>query len=327
MSNLQDNNMNLSNILYIPRYWASDEPNPFLHASTYFYKAQLLTKLKNTTYQEREEIGQGIIQMGHEYRSRTKNYFLKIFDKVQGHNIDIPLYNRFNEQYIEKQLYTVWHGLYWTHSPQYFLTITLDFYKHDSIKIGHEEISKQWNQTLSNIKKYDKNIQFLKVMEIQTLNTKNVHLHILINSSLSPDKMQSIINNIDIGTEEDLHYLPEEYEKKNGHLPSNRELFEMGGHYILKYVSKEFYEEDTYEGEMNKYILWALRARTISFSRNLKKPHGHPLDEAFKNISNSLFVFSPHLIRKTLSWIAYTWIPEHKRFEFVKIFKYSEPNT
>ena len=314
--------------------------------SLFSFKAALITKYEATNYSIRERQAHDIIDLGLQYIKRTQHYFMEIRDKETYQSMEIPLFNRFSKPYIDSQIEKI-YSLHWKHAPDFFLTLTLDFSKFKSIYEGFKELGKEWNRVLAHLKKYDPYIQFIKTQEIQTQNTKNVHLHILFSFSYnlynrnSKDLKEFLENKIlpyiKIGTQEKLKVLHEYFEDKNKRLPSNHELFYMSLKYILKYIKKGFEYNDNPKklysySNQNKFILWALHARTFSFSRSLRHSGKFTmLDFAFKTNSNRIHSiltsyhlkhFYQNMFINFKSHMFYEM--EQSKYEFVRIFKLNE---
>ena len=278
--------MNIDNILYLDY---SDKS--ILHASLFRQKARLLTQLPSPDYELeqrkydfRKKIADGIQIMARWYKSLTSNYYLKIRNKNNNEIINIPLFNRFNAEYLEIQR----HKLYrvkWKHAPRYFLTITIDYSEYPSIFEGYKQLGQEWNRLLSRLKKHDKYIQFLKIYEIQEKHTKNVHIHALLQSKLSFKEIYHSLTLLKVCKIYDLKDLKEYYYEKNHTYPSNHELYYMSQKYILKYISKGIYDIDNITE--NNAILWALGARVFSVSKGMRQTApSSSLDLTFEINSN-----------------------------------------
>lgn len=317
--------MELVNIMALPQFYESGSKNP-ITAGLVKQKARLLTQYPAPDYSLRGKISDGIDKFAELYTGLTRGYSILLRPKeLNKPDIEIPIYNRFSPEYQEKMIFKI-NRLHWKRPPQYFITLTIDFHKFSDIYSGYKEMSKEWNRLLSHIKKYDKHPEFLKIFEIQQKNTKNIHIHALLQSTISLEKLQEIVSFLKIGTQEDVRDLAKYYEEKNGNLPSNHELYYMGIKYILKYIKKGIYSDVEVQNE-TRNILWSLGARTFSYSYSMQtrlSPFSG-LDWTFKNNSNqkipALFLFSKKYIRFTISWIKYTWLEEQKHFIFLKIMK------
>lgn len=313
--------MDLSNITEIPN-WEYGKRNPYHSPGLYFQKAQLLTKIPTVSYKERKEIGHWIIEMGETYLSYLKTYYITLKDSISNNQISIKMLNRFHEEYIEKirnQLY----NLHWRHAPNFFLTMTIDYQEFDSIYEGSRALGQEWNRFLTLLKKHDPKLQFIKSEEIQTKNTMNLHLHILISTKLTQKELEYYMTFIKIGTQEKLKNLTDYYYSKHGILPSNRELYYMAIKYILKYITKGM-EYMSFKAKLNKFILWALRARTFSYSHSLNLLSGKYTSLDFASKSNSNAIRSYHLKKfykgMMINFKSHMFYEiQQSRYEFIKI--------
>ena len=199
-------------------------------------------------------------------------------------------------------------------------------------------MGKEWNRLLSHIKKTDKEVEFLKIYEIQEKHTKNIHIHALMNTKLNRGQILHLIDFLKIGSQMDVKDLTDYYKEKNGCRPTKHDLYYMAVKYILKYLKKDILGNPENINE-TKNILWALRARSYSFSKKLlqrKRPPSLWLDQldlAFENNSNQTPELSPRLylslffLQRSVKWAhAYyenSILPGIKQFEFVKIRKYT----
>ena len=314
--------MNIENILQIPKFYETGTKNP-VTAALVKQKARLLTQYPAPDYSLRGEISDGINKFSNLYSGMTRGYSILLRPKEQNKpDIEIPIYNRFSPEYQEKQISKI-NRLHWKRPPQFFITLTVDFHKYASIYEGYKEMSKEWNRLISHIKKYDKHPEFLKIFEIQEKNTKNIHIHALLQSTISLERLQEIVSYLHIGTQEDVRDLSKYYEMKNGKLPSNHELYYMGIKYILKYIKKGIYSDIETVNE-TRNILWALGARTFSFSRSLltRLTKWYSLDLTFKTNSNPGLGFLIYSYpKKVLSWLLFTFFEEQKQFIFLGLRK------
>ncbi len=281
-------------------------PNYNYKAHDYRVKANLLTKSLSQTYQSRRDIANSIIQFGQTYIKMTSDYFITFRDNFLNEEFEVPLYNRFDAYYVQKQRDKLYY-LHWFRVPEYFLTITIDFKKYKSIYDGYREMGKEWNRLLSHLKKFDKNVQFTKVYEIQTLHTMNVHAHIVLQTVLEYDKILEIVDFLHIGQEHDLVDMKDWFFKKNHRSPTHSELAYMASKYILKYISKGYNEDGNFKNNLNRFILWALGARTFSYSYSMQKYRRRSLpvlDFAYKTNSNHVWwgEFSFTFVRFKNDW-------------------------
>ena len=326
--------MNIENILQIPQTVVSGEPDISKQASLFFFKAHLLTMQPAAEYTLRQKIANGINSLAAEYKYRTQGYILSLWDKKNNENIEIPLYNRFSAQYQEIQINKI-NRLHWSNPPNFFITLTIDFHAYPDIYSGYREMGKEWNRLLSHIKKTDKEVEFLKIYEIQEKHTKNIHIHALMNTKLNRGQILHLIDFLKIGSQMDVKDLTDYYKEKNGCRPTKHDLYYMAVKYILKYLKKDILGNPENINE-TKNILWALRARSYSFSKKLlqrKRPPSLWLDLAFENNSNQTPELSPRLylslffLQRSVKWAhAYyenSILPGIKQFEFVKIRKYT----
>ena len=314
--------MNIENILQIPKFYETGTKNP-VTAALVKQKARLLTQYPAPDYSLRRDISHGINKFANLYSGMTRGYSILLRPKeLNKPDIEIPIYNRFSPEYQEKQISKI-NRLHWKRPPQFFITLTVDFHKYASIYEGYKEMSKEWNRLISHIKKYDKHPEFLKIFEIQEKNTKNIHIHALLQSTISLERLQEIVSYLHIGTQEDVRDLSKYYEMKNGKLPSNHELYYMGIKYILKYIKKGIYSDIETVNE-TRNILWALGARTFSFSRSLltRLTQWATLDLTFKTNSNPGLGFLIYSYpKKVLSWLLFTFLEEQKQFIFLGLRK------
>ncbi len=273
---------------FVPSYESVTSNNKFFDgpASLFRSKAHLLTKVKSTDYKSRQKISNKIIEYGFKYISKSSNYYVRLWDKLNNKDCEIKLYNRFDLDYLQKQKDKLYR-LHWSSVPHYFLTFTIDFRKFDSIYDGYEELGKEWNRFLSHLKKFDKGYQFIKVLEIQTQNTKNVHIHSVLKTNLEKKDLEAILQYINIGFW-DLGDMREYFFQKHKRYPSNKELIEMADNYVLKYIKKGYEESDSEASKINKFVLWSLYARTFSYRKTMKgygsytKLHNEHFLEAYK---------------------------------------------
>lgn len=327
--------MNLSFLTEIPQIWEYGKRNPFKTAGIYRQKARLLSQLEspqedlqNRNYSLRDKIAEGINKMCKNYILRSSGFFLSLKDKIANRDINIPLYNRFNTEYLERQKDKL-YSLHWRHPPRFFVTITIDYSQYNSIYAGYKEMGKEWNRLLSRLKKKDANIQFLKIYEIQEKNTKNVHIHALLQSNLSFNKIAHGLSLLKICQVWDISDLAGYFYQKNNRLPSNHELYYMSQKYILKYISKGIKDFDIDNIPENNSILWSLGARTFSFSRGMyRQGKKTPLDFAYETNSNfpALGFFGYHLKKffghNFMSFKSHMFYEiQTSRYEFIKIFR------
>lgn len=314
--------MNIENILQIPKFYETGTKNP-VTAALVKQKARLLTQYPAPDYSLRGEISDGINKFSELYSSLTRGYSILLRPReLNKPDIEIPIYNRFSPEYQEKQISKI-NRLHWKRPPQFFVTLTIDFHKFSDIYSGYKEMSREWNRLLSHIKKFDKHPEFFKIFEIQEKNTKNIHIHALLQSSISLERLQEIVSFLKIGSQEDVRDLSQYYEQKNGKLPSNHELYYMGIKYILKYIKKGIYSDVEVRNE-TRNILWALGARTFSFSRSLfnRLSKWAGLDLTFKTKSNPGLGFLIYSYpKKVLSWLLFSFLEEQKQFIFLGLRK------
>jgi hypothetical protein len=151
------------------------------------------------------------------------------------------------------------------------MTLTVDFKRFDNIKSGSQSMSKSFNSLMTKLRRLDKDIQYLRVSEVQLQNTINVHFHILLYSNLSFDVLSNHLKTYHLsGYQNDLKDLRNEYVNRNNSEPyDNIALAKYVKSYILKYIKKGISTDDPLNN-YNLIVLMALNSRSFSVSRNLK---------------------------------------------------------
>ena len=238
--------------------------NPFLQ------EMNLLVSQPSTDYKSRKDILQALVDDYNSYYSENSHRFLKFSIENTDYSYFQPYKFRGSKSYQKHVLWRLNHLSFNTDLKPYFLTLTVDFKRFDSIKSGSQSMSKSWNSLMTRLRKLDSNIQYLRVSEIQLKNTINIHFHILLYSALSFDVINGLLNKYSLaGYENDLKDLSVEYEKRNNSHASSDVLSKYVKSYILKYIKKGISTDDPLSN-YNLIVLMALNSRSFSVSRNLK---------------------------------------------------------
>jgi hypothetical protein len=251
----------------------------------------------------------------------------------------LPYRNRFDIEYMKDQVIKIrkaFKGLE-LHNSIIFLTLTIDPKHYNSLYEGHKDIQRKVNHLLTILrKKYPHVFRYVKVAEIQTANTFNVHYHIAM-SIRSTTGMDYNVMYFD--QNEDIYHFVKglwDYEKGQWHIGTAEselveEITEGLAHYVrvtgyetvnhhtqkfvrkykgtiqgymLKYLYKAINpkEEDTLIGT-NNAILWALNSRVFSHTNIEKWRKDNELPDlirADKNNSNP--ELSESADTETITW-------------------------
>jgi len=248
----------------------------------------------------------------------------------ERYHMFLPYRNRFDIEYMKDQVIKIrkaFKGLELKNSIL-FLTLTVDPKHYPSLYDGHKDIQKKVNHLLTILrKKYPHLFRYVKVAEIQTANTFNVHYHIAMSVRSiagidwnvrdfdgSYDKNDNLrqfvldlwdyekgkwhIGTADMRLIEEIHdglsnYVRVTfYETVNHHTQKSVKKYKgtIQG-YMLKYLYKAINPKD--EDELigtNNSVLWALNSRIFSHT-NIEKWRKdnelHDLISAVKNNSNA----------------------------------------
>jgi len=261
---------------------------------------------------------------------KAKTIWLRGLDS-QGkrYHMFLPYRNRFDIEYMKDLVIKIrkaFKGLELRNSIL-FLTLTIDPKRYPSLYDGHKDIQRKVNHLLTVLrKKYPHVFRYVKVAEIQTKNTFNVHYHIAM-SVRSTAGMDWNVRDFD-GSYDKNDNLREfvkelwDYEKGKWHIgTAEMELVEEIHDGLSNYVRVTFYAtvnhrtqkfvkeyKGTIQGYMLKYlykainpkdedeiigtnnaVLWALNSRIFSHT-NIEKWRKdnelHDLIKADKNNSN-----------------------------------------
>jgi len=262
---------------------------------------------------------------------KAKTIWLRGLDS-QGkrYHMFLPYTNRFDVEYMKDQVIKIrkaFKGLE-LKSSILFLTLTIDPKRYPSLYDGHKDIQRKVNHLLTVLrKKYPHTFRYVKVAEIQTANTFDVHYHIAMSvrstagidwnvrdfdgSYDKNDNLRKFVKSLwdydkglwHIGTAEmelveEIHeglsnYVKVTYYETVNHR-SVRKTKKYRGTiqgYMLKYLYKAINpkDEDTLIGTNNS-VLWALNSRIFSHT-NIEKWRKdnelHDLITADKNNSNA----------------------------------------
>ena len=239
--------------------------NPFLQ------EMNLLVSQPSIDYTTRKEILTALKYDYETYYTENSNRFLKFSLENTDYSYFQPYKFRGSKSYQKHVLWRLNHLSFNNTLNPYFMTLTVDFKRFNNIKSGSQSMSKSWNKLMTRIRQLDKDVQFLRVSEIQLKNTINVHFHILLYSSLSYDTLNNLLLKYNLsGYQNDLKDLKFEYEKRNNTECLNPDvLTQYVKSYILKYIKKGISTDDPLNN-LNLIVLMALNSRSFSVSRNLK---------------------------------------------------------
>jgi len=329
----------------LPFHHIEDSPNPDdkirakRRRNEYWIQANSITKgtfWPDNEYEDRyfyrRQGVKEIIDLANVYRRtvKAKTIWLSGHGSQGGrYHMFLPYTNRFDVEYMKNQVIKIrkaFKGLE-LHDSILFLTLTIDPKRYPSLYDGHKDIQRHVNHLLTVLrKKYPHTFRYVKVAEIQTANTFNVHYHIAmsIRSTAGMDwnvmyfdgsydrkeNIRSFVKGLwdydkglwHIGTAE--MELVEEihdglssyvrvtgYETKDHHTQKFVRKYKgtIQG-YMLKYLYKAISPKD--EDELigtNNSVLWALNSRIFSHT-NIEKWRKdnelHDLIRADKNNSN-----------------------------------------
>ena len=246
-------------------------PHKVRNRNEFLLEMNYLVSQKSTDYQSRNEILEALKYDYSMYFNNNSNRFLKFSIDGTDYSFFIPYKFRGSKQYQKRVLWRLNHLGFNTDLKPYFLTLTVDFKRFDNIKQGSVDMSKRFNSLMTKLRRLDKDIQYLRVSEIQLKNTINVHFHILLYSNLSFDVLSNHLKTYHLsGYQNDLKDLRNEYVKRNNSEPyDNVALSKYVKSYILKYIKKGISSDDPLSN-YNLIVLMALNSRSFSTSRNLK---------------------------------------------------------
>jgi len=333
-----------------------DDPLPFHHIeespdpddlkkrkrkrNDYWIEANSITKGKfwpdnecEDRYFYRRQGIKDIIDLANIYHKTVKDetIWLRGLGSQGGrYNMFLPYSNRFDIEYMKNQVIKIrkaFKGLE-LHDSILFLTLTIDPKRYPSLYDGHKDIQRYVNHLLTVLrKKYPHTFRYVKVAEIQTKNTFNVHYHIAMsvrstagmdwnimyfdgsydkNENIRSfvkglwdyDKGQWHMGTAEMELVEEIHdglsnYVRVTgYETKDHHTQKFIRKYKgtIQG-YMLKYLYKAISPKD--EDEIigtNNAVLWALNSRIFSHT-NIEKWRKdnelHDLIRADKNNSNA----------------------------------------
>ena len=296
-------------------YFKFKNPHKIRNKNEFLLDMNNLVSQKSIDYKSRKEILDALKYDYSMYYNSNSNRFLKFSIDKTDYSFFIPYKFRGSKPYQKRVLWRLNHLGFNTDLKPYFLTLTVDFKRFDNIKSGSKQMSKSWNSLMTKLRFLDKDIQYLRVSEIQLKNTINIHFHILLYSALSYEQINGLLHKYNLpGYQNDLKDLRNEYIKRNNAEPyDNIALSKYVKSYILKYIKKGISSDDPLNND-NLIVLMALNSRSFSVSRNLKvvldtpETSLTPVDFSNKTILKVPFTKSNHkffvkLLKKPLFFI------------------------
>jgi len=294
-------------------FWADNE-----YEDRYFYRRQGVKEISELANIYHKTV-------------KAKTIWLRGLDS-QGnrYHMFLPYTNRFDIEYMKNQVVKIrkaFKGLE-LHGSILFLTLTIDPKRYPSLYDGHKNIQRKVNHLLTVLrKKYPHVFRYVKVAEIQTANTFNVHYHIAMSvrstagmdwnvrdfdgSYDKNDNLRKFVKELwdydkglwHIGTAEmelveEIHDGLSNYVKVTGYETVNHHTQKFVRKYkgtiqgyMLKYLYKAINpkDEDALIGT-NNAVLWALNSRIFSHTNIEKWRKDNELNDlisADKNNSNA----------------------------------------
>ena len=246
-------------------------PHKFRNRNEFLLEMNSLVSSTSTDYKSRNEILQALVYDYSMYYNSNSNRYLKFSVDGLDYSFFTPYKFRGSKPYQKRVLWRLNHLGFNTDLKPYFMTLTVDFKRFDNIKSGSQSMSKSFNSLMTKLRRLDKDIQYLRVSEVQLQNTINVHFHILLYSNLSFDVLSNHLKTYHLsGYQNDLKDLRNEYVNRNNSEPyDNIALAKYVKSYILKYIKKGISTDDPLNN-YNLIVLMALNSRSFSVSRNLK---------------------------------------------------------
>ena len=218
-------------------------------------------------YDNRSKLSATIRESASMYVRSVKTKKIVLFETKRKTWKFLNYKHRLDPSYVKNQIKKLNIALYPFKKTEYglFLTLTTGFRDFRSIGDSFAWIQKEVNNLFTKIRKKWK-IYYVRVAEIQSERTKQVHFHILI-MSLDPD--------VDFDTEYDFLEF-QKFVKDNWKYYSDLKKVARGSErkkggrgivgYLVKYIVKIFKTETGNISE-TMAILWALGARTYSSTR------------------------------------------------------------
>ena len=199
-----------------------------------------------------------------ELRRDAAHYQLEVTDQTlileneeTGRLLKIPYVTRFSDQYVKrvmKKLRLV--AGHFEPGQAYFWTFTLDPSRFHSLKGMHRGLARYWNKLLTAIKKrYGRFIKYIKIQESQK--SGMLHLHVVFDRWIDISFIRKLWDHV-YGAGVEINV---------------QRVYDHAGvaHYLFKYLSKTLVDDIEVSDDPNptKVILWALYARSFSYSRLL----------------------------------------------------------
>jgi len=171
--------------------------------------------------------------------------------------LKIPYITRASEQYVRrvmKKLRRIANKF--ETGRAFFWTFTLDPSQFMSLYDMHKGLGRYWNKLLTAIKKrYGRTLAYIKIQETQK--SGMLHLHVLFDRYIEIAFIRDLWANV-YGAGVEINV---------------QRVYDHAGvaHYLTKYMTKTLLDdiETSAEPNMTKVILWALWARSFSYSRLL----------------------------------------------------------
>jgi len=291
-------------------FWVDNEGE-----DRYFYRRQGVKKIP---------------ELANLYRETVKNQTIWLTGQgSQGgrYHLLLPYTNRFDVEYMKKQVIKLRKAFrdLELHDSILFLTLTIDPKHYLTLYEGHKDIQRKVNHLLTVLrKKYPRIFRYVKVAEIQTKNTFNVHYHIAMSvrsntgidwnkrdfdgSYNENDNLRKFVKDLwdydrgqwHMGTAEmelveEIHDGLSVKVRVTGYETvdhrTQKFVNEYNGSiqvYMLKYLRKAINpkDEDTLIGT-NNAVLWALNSRVFSYTNIEKWRKDNELPDLIKADKNN----------------------------------------
>lgn len=241
-------------------------------------RANELVKQKATSYEERKNQVWLLKWWAYLYKRYTenKNILLRGENEKGEKWIKVIEYmTRFNKRYINRLLKKLKEILKPCQNMRsaYFLTLTISFNDFVSIEEGARWAQHQKNSLLTRLRREKIITYYVSITEVQELNTKNIHFHILIFTEYNENgriRERITIKELEEIIKRNWKYFfkierVEAKLKENGR-PEKDSMF----NYLSKYLIKTLKTEENQYDSDTMVILWALDMRIMTNSR--KKP-------------------------------------------------------
>ncbi len=224
-------------------------------------------------YSKRTELSKEILNMAEQYKTQITGRSIALYSQDIRAFMFIPYISRFHREYQIKQLIRIkefqkiLQNLNVDHF--YFITLTIPYHLNKSLKQGQIDINKRLNKTWTilkdRIKKFEPEYFFyVRVAEIQELNTMNIHYHLALIIKDDVNKESQYWKLITATLRELFGAVIDVKTIWKYDIQKKKDRSKFLFLYLLKYITKSIKAKEI---TITQAILWALNARVINFSR------------------------------------------------------------